>query len=633
MTQDNTAPHSDSPAERTESQQEFVVLCDPTGCIRFVNRVFADIFGASPADWNGQTFRPQTDINNTNSTFRTKSKTRTGIQTLQWSCETLDTGEIIYNGHIIREQSNLKDQSALPTKPRIDNAQTDSPENEDSTLFLATMSHEMRTPLNGILGMAGLLLNTDLDLNQRSYVEAMQDSGTALLSLINDILDFSKLGAGKFELEEVEFDPYTLVQRVTEILAPRAAEKHIEIASFVNPKIPHRLLGDEARIRQVLLNLAGNAVKFTNVGGVAIEVTINDAPGQTSELQVAIRDTGIGISDDDQANIFDEFNQADDANVRKSEGTGLGLAISRRLAKAMEGDISLQSKLGQGSVFTFSARIEAAAEAASAPRISSPPVVIASRSQTLLRILRLQLQSFGVENIRAVTDGSEAQAALKEFGNALLICDYTIAAEETKIGVSNFFDHANRSLVLLAPGDRAAMNSMRELGFDGYLIKPIRQTTLMREVSRDGHQVQVQPEAAPTSKSISRVLNILLAEDNPINAVLATAIIRRSGHTVHVSTNGIEAIAAAKEGGYDLIFMDMHMPEMDGLEASEKIRGLNGAVSKTPIVALTANAMPSDKNKCLNAGMNDFLSKPFEPVQIDEMLAKWCESDELEVAS
>lgn len=628
MVQEQT-PEGDA---RNTPGDEIVVLCDSTDCIRFVNRTFASVFGASPQDWYGQNFAPGATTDEMRSTFRTVARTKSGEQIVEWHREALSTGEILYSGALItndaaRKTDGRRDRRAKKALniPQI--------ENDQSGLFLATMSHEMRTPLNGILGMAGLLLDTELDLNQKSYVEAMEQSGKSLLTLINDILDYSKLGAGKLELEESTFDPYALIQRVTELLAPRAAEKQIEIASYVDPSTPHRLVGDENRLRQVILNLAGNAVKFTAKGGVAIEASVNKGAGEKAALEIIVRDTGVGIPEEDLGSIFEEFNQTENTAARRGEGTGLGLAISKRLAKVMSGDITVQSKLFQGSVFTFSSAVVIESEPTMSPKISAPPVVIATKSQTLNRILRLQLQSFGVSSIRSVNDAYELSAAVRETENALLICDYSIAAECEKAGQGNFITHAARSLVLLAAGDRPAIAAMRTMGFDGYLIKPVRQTTLMREVSRG--DLEPEPETKPTTKNTkpNRSLNVLLAEDNQINAVLATAIIKRGGHKVHVATNGAEAVEAAKAGGYDLIFMDMHMPEMDGLEASQNIRCLDGAVSQTPIVALTANAMPSDRNKCLEVGMNDFLAKPFEPEQINEMLVKWCEIEEFEEAS
>ena len=488
----------------------------------------------------------------------------------------------------------------------------------------------MRTPLNGIIGMTGLLLDTHLDANQRSYAEAVRESGGALLMLINDILDYSKLEAGKLELEEAPFDPVGLVQGVTELLSPKADDKGIEIASYVDPALPRRLIGDEARLRQVLLNLAGNGVKFTDYGGVAIEASFEPRPGDEIALSIAVRDTGIGIPEEDQAKIFDEFAQAENFQTHRPEGTGLGLAISQKLVAAMDGDITLKSVPDKGSTFTFTTILKASEKAVEPARIDAHPVVVATGSTTLARILRLQLQSFGVEKYRIATTAFEALHMLQELPEATLLSDLAI----TEAGGEPLAKAAGQSLVLLSQNNRSSIDALRARGFDGYLIKPIRQATLMRELARKPHTTteNKMPEKKAV-KPLSRKLNILLAEDNQINAVLATALIKRAGHHVHVAVNGEEAVEAVKSDDYDMIFMDMHMPEMDGLEAAREIRGFDNEKAQIPIVALTANAMATDRQKCLGAGMDDFLSKPFDPENLHAMLAKYCDGGEVRAAS
>ncbi|MCA8887420.1 MAG: response regulator, partial [Parvularculaceae bacterium] len=333
-----------------------------------------------------------------------------------------------------------------------------------------------------------------------------------------------------------------------------------------------------------------------------------------------------------QASIFDEFTQADGVAARRSQGTGLGLAISKRLAHAMGGDIALKSKPNKGSVFTFTVTISAGAETVQLPRVDAPPIVVATKSAVLSRVLRLQLQSFGVEHMVFAEDDAEARFALDENPGSLLLCDHEIA-EAAKTGM---FSTSQRSLVLLPPTSRSAIETLKSKGFDGYLIKPVRQSTLMREIARGPRKIETAPAPAKkdTGPRISRALNILLAEDNQINAVLATALIRRAGHKVDIAVNGGDAVKAAATGAYDLVFMDMHMPQVDGLEAARRIRDLDGDVASVPIVALTANAMPSDRQKCIAAGMNDFLAKPFDPEDLHLMLVKWCKQPEtLDAAS
>ncbi len=595
---------------------DFIVLCDQGDVIRFVSRSFAEAFGQAPESWHGRIFAPGADAAPGDSiAFRTAG---VGGRAIDWRLDRLLGGEKLYAGR----------SAPAPPGEQARGAEAAGGHDSPQMKFVATISHEMRTPLNGILGMATLLLDTELSANQRAYVDAMKQSGDGLLRLINDLLDLSKLDAGRLDLEQAPFDPYTLVQGVAELLAPRAAEKGIEIGCFVDPSTPRRLIGDEARIRQSLINLAGNAVKFTDIGGVAIEVGAEPAP-QGVRLICAVRDTGVGIDLDAAPRLFDEFAQASLDAQRRSEGAGLGLAITRRLARAMGGDVAVKSAPRKGSVFTLTILVASSGEWPDIMRIDAPPVVIATGSSILSRITRLQMQAFGATNIRIVDDPRDAAFALKESPGALFLCDFPIAEDldaET-VGL------AGRALVLAPTAARGAVERMRLKGFEGYLVKPVRHATLMREVARGPRRPEPHREQRPQSPRFNRPLKILLAEDNQINAVLATTLLRRAGHKVDVAANGVEAVAAAEGGGYDMIFMDMHMPEMDGLEASRRIRALGTPAASAPIVALTANAMAADRQKCLAAGMNDFLSKPFEPEDLTSMLVKWGAGGALDAAS
>ena len=565
-------------------------------------------------------FEPMRTPRTTNGRFTTAVNLGLGHRIIEWRPSVLDGGAgTLYLGlDVTRERETWRELKSL--------AKTAAEASEAKMRFLATMSHEMRTPLNGILGMTGLLLDTRLDPNQTAYAEAVRESGSALLALINDILDYSKIEAGHLELDDHPFDLHSLVQSVSELLSPRAAHKGLEIASTVAPDVPARLRGDEGRLRQVLLNLAGNGVKFTEEGGVTIEVTSRPKADGRAALSFSVRDTGIGIAEDAQASVFEEFAQADDTRARKYEGTGLGLAIVRRIVGAMGGDVTLESAVGKGSVFSFTVPLEVEAgpaEAAPVPRA----VVLATESPVLSRALGLQLKGLGCEEVVFAQTADEAGTALKRHKDAVLLCDLPIAAAAGQ----KLAGQADHALVLLSPLARGRLDTFKRAGFSGYLIKPVRQASLAeRLVKRSGMEAAPAPEhrldaapAAPNTDGAKR--RVLLAEDNQINAVLATAIIRRAGHHVDVAGNGQEALETLAQAPYDVILMDMHMPVMDGLEATRRIRALDGEESSLPIVALTANAMRADRETCLEAGMDDFLSKPFDPADLIAKIEDWSE--------
>ena len=499
---------------------------------------------------------------------------------------------------------------------------------EAKSRFLATVSHEVRTPLNGILGIAELLADTPLDREQLAYVEAVKTSGSALATLIDEILDFSRIEAGKLELGSEPFDLAALVEGVIELLAPRAQDKGLEIAAFVAPDLPRLVVGDPIRLRQVLTNLAGNAVKFTSKGGVGISVAL----AGTDRLRFAVSDTGPGVRPDRREAIFEEFEQADGTTTRQHGGTGLGLAISRRIVGMMDGRLALEDRPGGGSVFGFDIPLVAGAgsEPRPVPDMRGQTVLIAAASTFQAPYLAAQLDRYGAAV--AMADSVGGALGWLRGGNVpdLLVVDCGLgeAAAETLAEAARRAG-VKRSFLLFSPFERRAFGQALVAGYEGWLVKPVRAASLAGRLGGTSpKEAESAVRPAPAARRTRRGLRVLLAEDNEINTLVAMNFLGRLGAQVVHASDGGSALALAQAAmrgdipSFDAIVMDVSMPVLDGLEATRRIRQAEAEDNHPAvrIVALTAHAFQEDHERCLAAGMDAVTTKPLELARLDAAL-------------
>lgn len=581
---------------------ELVIVRDKDGRLSDVNGAFLRAFGGEREDWIGRWFAvaPAFGENASHRRYDVAMRTRTGPVWIEWSETLVTDGSIVAVGRDVTEQRSLVERESEAARGK--------------GVFFAAVTHELRTPLSGALGTARLLEDTGLKPDQAAYVAALKASASHALNLIDDILDLSRLEAGKMELRPEPVDPARLVEEVCELLSEKAAEKGLALAHAQGPGVPAQIRADPARLKQILFNLAGNAVKFTREGGVLVTL---EAEGDN--LRLSVRDTGPGISAGDQSRLFEQFERGAAERENTAPGAGLGLAMVKRLAEAMDGNVGIRSQRDQGALFWFSFTPEVLQRAPVHRPLSGRRVLIATPCTIESDALILHAETLGAWAESCSNQGqlvARAQAVRPD----IVILDDRWSEDASALSATGC---AGRILVLARPRTKDRYSGAdRPEGIDGWLVAPVRASSLARFAlgKSSGDEVREDDSSGPVLAGY----RILLAEDDPVNALIARTLLSRLGATVVMARTGREAVLEASQGGLDAVLLDLRMPELDGRDAAARIRALPGEPGAVPLIALTANATEADRDACLAAGMDAFLTKPVDPDALADALSRLC---------